>query len=95
MKFISKTEETVFVSNLSEFCKENQLDLSAMHKVNRGERKSHKGYRKFTETKETELRLEILELKNLISPIIKEREKAKQRQENESPNRIRFGSKKD
>jgi hypothetical protein len=89
MNFISKDNQTYNVSNLSEFCKQNSLDSSAMHKVLRGERKSHKGFKvlpetqsdnfKTPETNETDLRLEILELKFLLAPILKEREKAEQR----------------
>ena len=88
--FISPTNEIIEISNLSKFCKENDLDLSAMHRVTKGFQKHHKGFKLVSQDKQDEnclkiaaLEEQVLSLQNQLLPILKEREKLQQRKLNE------------
>lgn len=43
---VSPTGEVLTVTNLSKFCKENNLNTSSMYEVMSGKRRTHKGYRR-------------------------------------------------
>ncbi|AGG58237.1 hypothetical protein VPDG_00076 [Vibrio phage henriette 12B8] len=46
-KFISPDGNVVLVYNLAKFCRENNLTYHSMQRINKGTRKSHKGWTKY------------------------------------------------
>jgi predicted nucleic acid-binding Zn-ribbon protein len=105
MKFLNKQNESYEMDDINDFCGLHELDIKALRKVINGEMKTHRGFRLAEPKSEKqdeslvkeieELKLGLAALTAQLAPILKEREKAKQRQEEENPGRIRFGSKKD
>lgn len=44
--FVNPLGKKIKIKNLKNFCRKNNLDLSSMYRINSGERKSHRGYKK-------------------------------------------------
>ena len=105
MKFLNKQNESCEMDDINDFCGLHELDIKALRKVINGKMKTHRGFRLAEpkmEKSDDSLRKEVEELKlglaalsAQIAPILREREKAKQRQEEENPGRKKFGTKPD